>query len=134
MAAILSDPAGPRARLLLVDDDDIVRPVLVQEMEAEGYAVLPATSADEALRVLDAGEAVDLLISDLSMPGMDGTALILEVQRRHPGLPAILLTGFAEAASGNDAVTLIRKPVAGRVLAGRVATLLEEAAVKPSMR
>jgi len=60
--------------------------------------VLSAGSGEDALAALAAGGAVNLLVSDLSMPGMDGLALIREAQRRQPGLPAILLTGFATDA------------------------------------
>jgi CheY-like chemotaxis protein len=45
--------------------------------------------------MLDTGEPIDLIVSDLSMPGMDGIALVREANRRRPRLPAILLTGFA---------------------------------------
>lgn len=120
-----------RARLLLVDDNEKVRETLAQELEMEGYAVLPAASGIEALSLLDAGETVDLIISDLSMHGMDGASLIREAQRRRPQLPAILLTGFvttagiALEAAVNGVLTLLSKPVQARALAERVAVLLE---------
>ena len=121
-----------RARLLVVDDDTIVRTFLIEELEAAGYAVVSAGDGPSALALVDSGEPVDLLVSDLSMPGMDGVALVREVQRRRPGLPAILLTGFATnvaeiAVSGavSGAFSLLRKPVEGKVLAERVAVLLE---------
>jgi signal transduction histidine kinase len=123
--------AGTAARLLLVDDDAAVLETMALEMEQAGYAVLPAASGPGALALLDAGEAVDLLVSDLSMPGMTGTDLIRAVQRRRPGLPAILLTGFVSEAAeramqemASDGVTLLRKPLAGAALAERVAVLL----------
>jgi CheY-like chemotaxis protein len=131
----LAASGDARARLLLVDDDEFVREALAQEMEAEGYAVLPAASGAEALSLLDAGEPVDLIISDMSMPGLDGENLIRGAQQRHPRLPAILLTGFTAAAGTaleaavDGTLTLLRKPVRGRELAERVAVLLERAAV-----
>jgi CheY-like chemotaxis protein len=77
------------------------------------------------------GEDVDLLVTDFSMPGMDGLSLVREVQRRRPGLPAILLTGFATNAAElavGGAVTgsfsLLRKPVSPMVLAERISVLL----------
>jgi len=119
------------ARLLVVDDEPLVREILTEELAAAGYAVLAAPDSPTALALLDAGEAVDLLVSDLSMPGMDGVSLIREAQRRQPRLPAILLTGFATNAAEiavGDAVsgtfTLLRKPIEGRILAERVAVLL----------
>ena len=73
--------------------------ILSEEMVAVGYSVVSATSGEAALELLSAGEQVDLLISDLSMPGMDGVTLIREAQQRRPGLPAILLTGYATNAA-----------------------------------
>jgi len=128
-----------RARLLVVDDDTIVRTFIIEELEAAGYAVVSAGDGPLALALVDSGEPVDLLVSDLSMPGMDGVALVREVQRRRPGLPAILLTGFATnvaeiAVSGavSGAFSLLRKPVEGKVLAERVAVLLEGVAATSS--
>lgn len=122
--------------LLIADDDEIVREVVTEQLEAAGYAVLAASNGAAALAVLDMGEVVDLLVSDLSMPGMDGVALVREAQRRRPRLPAILPTGFAtnaaEIAVGGavgGAFTLLRKPVEGKVLAERMAVLLEGVAV-----
>jgi PAS domain S-box-containing protein len=135
------DDGGPargdrRARILLVDDDPIVREVTAEQLEAEGYAVLVAESGAAALEALDAGETVDLVVSDLSMPGLDGIAVIREAQRRKTGLPAILLTGFAtdaaELAVGgalSGTFSLLRKPVMAEQISERVETLLETATV-----
>jgi PAS domain S-box-containing protein len=120
------------ARILVAEDDEIVRAVLTEQLEAAGFVVLSAGSGDAALALLDAGEAVDLIVSDFSMPGMDGMALIREAQRRKPGLSAILLTGFvtagvAETAIGgaiSGAFSVLRKPVDGRRLAERAAALI----------
>ncbi|CAH2605811.1 Histidine kinase (plasmid) [Rhodovastum atsumiense] len=139
----VSPPAGlsasgkdaKRARLLLVDDESLVREVLAAEMEAVGHSVVPVADGPAALALLDADEPVDLVISDLSMPGMDGIEVIREAQRRRPGVPAILLTGFATdaaeiavAGAVSETFFLLRKPVQGEALAERVAVLLGEAA------
>jgi signal transduction histidine kinase len=121
-------------RLLLVDDEAVVREVLAAELEDAGFDVAQAADGVAALALLDEEHGFDLLVSDLSMPGLDGVGLIREAQRRHPSLPAILLTGFA-----GDAATLaiggaiagrfllVRKPVAGAVLADHAAGLLDAA-------
>ena len=123
-----------RARVLLVDDDATVREVTAEQLENAGYAVVTADSGPAALELLDAGEAVNLVISDLSMAGMDGVAVIREAQRRRPGLPAMLLTGFvttaAELAVGGalrGTFSLLRKPATAQQLAERAAVLLEGA-------
>ena len=120
------------ARVLLVDDEMIVRQVTAEGLRAAGFVVVTtAGSAVEALALLQGDGAVDILVSDLSMPEMNGIALIREAQRRQPGLPAVLLTGFAtdatELAMGHAltaAYSLLRKPIETRALADRVAVLL----------
>jgi CheY-like chemotaxis protein len=101
-------------------------------MESKGFVVLATDSAAGALALLDDDHDVDIVVSDLSMPDMDGIALIHEARRRRPGLPAVLLTGFATnvaeialdgAVSG--AFSLLRKPIQGEQLADRLAALLE---------
>ena len=129
-------PASRRhTRVLLVDDDAIVREITAEVMEASGFEVRVADSAAAALTLLRHDQQVDILVSDLSMPDMDGLSLIREVHQDRPGLPAILLTGFAtnaaELAVGgalNGSFTLLRKPIQGQQLAERVNSLLEAAA------
>ena len=134
-AASSPAPSRLRARILLVDDDTLVRETLAQELEDEGFAIRATGEGSLALAWLDGGEAVDLVVADLSMPGMDGLTLIREVQRRRPHLPAILLTGFATNAAEiavngamSGAFTLLRKPVSGAVLVERATALLDRAA------
>jgi PAS domain S-box-containing protein len=124
-----------RHRILLTDDETVVRDLTAEALEEAGLRVTRAASGAEALALLEAGLDCDLLVSDLSMPGMDGLALIREAQRRRPGLPAILLTGFAtnaaELAVGgatSGAFSLLRKPVAPAALADRISAMLESAA------
>jgi len=118
-------------RLLVVDDDPLVLETMVMLMEAEGHAVVPAKSGAEAVAQLRRGQRVDLLVTDLSMPGMDGLELVQEARRFQPGLQAIIVTGFVtdaleSALSGkfNGGVTLLRKPVASDVLAQHATVLL----------
>ena len=137
---VASEPALPgstassvpaSARVLVVDDDTMVREVLAGEMEGRGYHVTQAGDGLEALAQLDEGASVDLLISDFAMPGMNGLILIQEARRRRPELSALLLTGYADdgvrltvedVAAGNTA--LLRKPVSGASLADHAAALL----------
>jgi PAS domain S-box-containing protein len=115
---------GNAGRLLLVDDDAVVRQTLAAEMTDAGYSVITAASAAYALALLDAGEAIDLIVSDLSMPGMNGAVMLREAQQRRPGIKAILVTGFATEAIAGAAVTVLHKPVSGAELSRQVAALL----------
>ena len=128
--------AGARERhtVLIVDDEPLVREITAEQLSVAGYDAVWMAGGTDALALLDSGEAVDVLVTDLSMPGMDGLALIREAQRRRPGLPAILLTGFAtdaaELAVGgamSRSFTLLRKPVDHAMLLERIARLTERA-------
>jgi len=133
LADIVTFTEGQREpRILLVDDDDMVRELLADELTDRGYDVLQAECGADAISLLDLGEAVDLIVSDLSMPGMDGVMVIREAQARRPRLPAILLTGYAGDAAtlavGAAIVgsfSLLRKPITGAQLTDRVETMLE---------
>jgi PAS domain S-box-containing protein len=114
-------------RVLVVDDEPMVRHVLAEQLTAAGYAVASAADGTHGLAMLDGAEPMDLIVSDLSMPGMDGLAFIREAQRRHPKLPAILLTGFATNAAQialSGMFSLLRKPVTTVQLTERVEMLL----------
>jgi two-component system cell cycle sensor histidine kinase/response regulator CckA len=84
--------------VLLVDDEDAVRRIAARALALKGWEVLQADSAEAALALLDADPAVApaALVSDVVMPGMDGPALVQAVRARLPGLPAILVSGYAE--------------------------------------
>jgi PAS domain S-box-containing protein len=129
-AVRFGDPTG-LGLVLVVDDEDLVREMITEHLEDVGYRVLTAANGSEALALLAAGEAVDVLVTDLSMPGLDGLAVIRAAQERRPGLPAVLLTGYAGdgaalAVGGivTGSFSLLRKPVRGVQLVDRIQTLL----------
>ena len=91
--------AGPQAppawTVLCVDDEPSILSALKRVLRAEDCKVLQAGSGAEALAML-AQEAVDVVVSDMRMPGMDGAALLAQVRSRWPGTARILLTGYAD--------------------------------------
>jgi CheY-like chemotaxis protein len=93
-------PSGSTGCVLLVEDDDEVA-VLVSEMLGQlGYEVTRVASAAAALGALANGRHVDVVLSDIMMPGgMNGVELAREVRRRRSGLPILLTSGYAEASS-----------------------------------
>ena len=127
VAATRTDPTHP-ARVLVVDDEAIVRDSLVQQLEAIGYVVSSAQDGPQALAMLDAGLNLDVLLCDLSMPGMGGLAVIREAQQRHAGLPAILLTGYvgdsAALPTEGASFALLQKPATIAELSDVIAILL----------
>jgi CheY-like chemotaxis protein/anti-sigma regulatory factor (Ser/Thr protein kinase) len=125
-----------KPRILLVDDEAPVRNVIAELLEEAGYSVTQADDSVSALDVLKTGEKVDLLLSDLSMPGLDGISLIRASQRQRPGLPAILLTGYladVSSIASNDSFSLLRKPISGTLLTGHISSLLRMDGVGPQL-
>ena len=118
------------ARILVVDDDDLVRETLADQLESAGFATLVAASGAEALALIEVGEVVDAMVSDLSMPAMNGVTTIKRARVLRPHLPCFLLTGYVgerAALAAEDAFTLVRKPVSGTVLAAQIEAVLEGA-------
>jgi PAS domain S-box-containing protein len=100
---------GPRRTVLLVDDDHDVREVTAALLDSFGYAVVQAESADQALTRLDTD--IDLLLTDFAMPGTNGAELAHLVRRRHPRLPIVFITGYAELGGLDDeAHMIVQKP------------------------
>ncbi len=94
-----------KSTVLLVDDDPVDVRALQSLIEAWGYEVLTSRSGKEALALLDE-QQVDLLISDVRMPGMSGEAVVEAVQQRTPQLPVILITGYGDIRSAVAAMKL----------------------------
>jgi signal transduction histidine kinase/ActR/RegA family two-component response regulator len=140
-AAVASIPAAAtppdrltrraEGRLLLVEDDDAVAAGVGHMVRDLGYSYVRAAQAADALRLLEQGEAFDLVFSDMVMPGeMDGLALAKAIRERHPGLPVVLTTGFSEAAAAAAAerFRLLSKPYGIEALAAILSDALGEAA------
>jgi CheY-like chemotaxis protein len=84
-------------RILLTEDDDSVRAFVSRALQLDGHDVDTACDGVEALERLTDGEgAYDLLVTDVKMPLMDGIALAHEASGKWPGLPILLMTGFAD--------------------------------------
>jgi len=80
------------SRILVVDDEQLVRNLTVQVLERSGHDVVSAGDADGALELLER-ELVDLVVSDVVMPGLTGVELLNVLRDRHPDLPVVLMTG-----------------------------------------
>ena len=98
--------------VLLVDDEPGVRFALSEVLHDSGYGVVSAGSGPEALAALD---GVDVVVTDLSMPGMDGLELVSQIAARAPALPVILLTAhgsehLVRIASSRGACGCLSKP------------------------
>ena len=91
-----------QATILVVDDEATIRELARRLLEREGFAVLDAASGADALAILDSpDEAVDVLLTDVVLPGLTGPALARRAQQRRRGIRVIFLSGYAEQSGGN---------------------------------
>jgi|CZKY01.1.fsa_nt_gi two-component system cell cycle sensor histidine kinase/response regulator CckA len=114
--------------ILLVDDHATARKSMQRVLLDAGHRILAASSGKEALKVFaEHSAAVDLLIADFMMPGMNGRELAETLLRQKPGMKVLLISGYQEAPveSAAGAVELIRKPFSRRALIERVAEVLQ---------
>ena len=118
---------GRRLRILLVDDHEEVRAATFGMLEDLGHSVVDAPNSAEALNLLDAEQAeCDLLITDYAMPHTSGTALVHKARERREGLPALIITGYADSeAIGErpDDVAVLNKPFTLEELAHMIAVV-----------
>ncbi|QUD89605.1 hybrid sensor histidine kinase/response regulator [Phenylobacterium montanum] len=124
-------PVKASGRVLVVDDDVEVASLTGQLLEGCGYTVKLVPGAKVALDLLEAGEPVDLLFSDIIMPGgMNGVELAEAVRRRFPGLPILLATGYSDAGPLATAkgLQIIAKPYDADALCLRVREIMLSAA------
>jgi len=100
--------AAQRGQLLLVDDDAVFARVLGRALQARGFAVCPATSADDALEQLGSSRRLqpDFAVLDLNLGGTSGLKLIGAVRQANPDCRIVVLTGYASISTAVDAIKL----------------------------
>ena len=110
-------PAEPHEhlRILLVDDDELIRESVAPLLEVLGHTVATAPGGARALKQLESGLPVDLVILDMNMPGMSGAEALPRILALRPGLPVIMATGYSDQEiapllEGHPSVTSLRKP------------------------
>jgi len=126
-------PKQRRCRILVVEDNDDVRELAESMLEMADYDVVSAPSGEQALGMLEGGEEVDLLFTDVIMPGgMNGLELIERVHATRPGLPVLVTTGYMDELPGRhkrtEALDVLGKPYQHQDLLDRVSAALKRAA------
>ena len=126
--------SGGSETVLVVEDDDGIRAVIKRILERAGHRVLEATNGAEALRICDAsGDSVDLVLSDIAMPEMQGPDLARRIRELHPRMAMLLMSGYAESASQQegfltDGVEFLGKPFSPDALTRKIRHILDGAA------
>ncbi|MBS0638389.1 MAG: response regulator [Proteobacteria bacterium] len=119
------------AVILVVDDEALVRLTVTEYLRASGFEIIEAASGDEAAMLLAGGVAVDLVFSDVRMPGrLDGFGLARWVYNHRPDVPVLLTSGYSgavsEAASQLAHVPLLAKPYRYDVLLEQLEKMLRD--------
>jgi two-component system cell cycle sensor histidine kinase/response regulator CckA len=115
-------------RILLVEDEDMVRAVAERALTRQGYTVTTAGDGDEGLDLVRAGGEFDLIVSDVVMPSMDGPAMAREIRKLAPGLPVLFMSGYAEEQLRREidfeGIHFIPKPFSVQQIAAKVGQVL----------
>lgn len=126
-------PAARGETVLVVEDEDLVRLTTVRILTREGYSVVQARDAAEASTMLESA-SVDLVLTDVVMPGVTGEQLAGQVRERSPDLPVLLMSGYLDPTTGHDERRehdIVRKPFSASTLLRAVRYALDGAPVTP---
>ncbi len=131
LAAPRSEPASNWAgggRVLLVEDEDMVRTVAERALTRAGYTVTTAADGDEGLELVEAGGEFDLVVSDVVMPVMDGPTMAREIRKRLPAMPVLFMSGYAEEQLRKeidiDGAHFLPKPFSVQQISDKVGAVL----------
>jgi PAS domain S-box-containing protein len=117
--------------VLVVEDEFVVRELIVEVLKELGYSTLEADDGPSALRIFDSRQRIDLVISDIGLPGLNGRQIVDAARETRPGLKVLFMTGYAEnaaIAAGflEPGMSMITKPFAMEALATRIREILEK--------
>ena len=109
-------------KVLVVDDDAVVRKSFDRVLSGKGYAVITAESGEEALRRLNE-EKYDIVYSDIRMPGMSGLEVAEKIKARQPWIPVVIITGYGtdiaeERAKAAGVANFLHKPLSPEMIEG----------------
>ena len=128
-AATAAQHAATGETVLVVEDEPVVRGVILEMLGEQGYRTLEAVDGPAGLRLLRGDARVDLLLTDVGLPGMNGRQLADQAREMRPGLKVLFITGYAESAAIADGflqpgMEMITKPFDLGNLSRRVRTMV----------
>jgi signal transduction histidine kinase len=133
-AATAAAAASPRAErgetVLVVEDDAVVRDLIVEVLREQGFRTLEAPDGPVGLAILQSPARVDLVVTDVGLPGLNGRQMIDQARARRPGLKVLFMTGYAENALFGGAlvdagIQMMTKPFPVEAFSARVREMLE---------
>lgn len=129
-ARLAPSASAPTARILVVEDEPVVRELVMRLLRRAGHQVTGATDGEQALAVAGKELAFDVLVTDVVMPGMNGRELAERLRERHPRLPVLFMSGYAHDLDGSlpeamGASAFLQKPFDATALLERVQGLLQ---------
>jgi len=118
-------------KVLLVEDEDMVRAVAERALTRAGYEITACANGEEGLAAIDEGGDFDLVVSDVVMPGMDGPAMVRAIRARRPQMPVLFMSGYAEEQLRRDIdipdMHFIAKPFSVAAIGDKVGAVLRQA-------
>jgi len=128
---IFGNISSAKETILLVDDEDVVRGVARQILEASGYTVFEAKNGSDALAICEhSGDRIELLLTDVIMPVMGGRLLAEKIATRFPAICILFMSGYTDDAplrqgEAKKTINFIRKPFTPEALELKVKEILE---------
>ena len=128
-SSVIRKQAGTET-VLVVEDEEALRDLTQKLLRRQGYTVLVAASADEAFRVFETGASIDVMLTDVVMPGRSGPELTRQLAERHPALKVIYMSGYTEDAIAhhgvlNPGISFLHKPFTGEALGRKIRDVLD---------
>ena len=117
---------GRQLRVLLIDDEELVRTATAEMIRDLGHSVVEASGAADALAQLDRGLGIDVVVTDYKMPGIDGGEVARRIAQTHPDTPVLLITGYAGPADDMIDLPRLAKPFGQAEIAAALASLFAD--------
>ncbi len=130
-APVVSSDWSVGGKILLVEDEDMVRAVAERALSRAGYEVTACPGGEEGLEAIEESGDFDLVVSDVVMPGMDGPAMVREIRKRLPDMPVLFMSGYAEEHLRKDIdipdMHFIAKPFSVQAIGDKVGGVMRAA-------
>ena len=128
--AVPPEHAGQNQVVLVVEDEDIVRMLVVEVLNDLGYRALEVYDGAAAVRILQSSQRVDMLITDIGLPDLNGRQVVDLARGRRSDLKVLYMTGYAESAAGSEflekGMQIICKPFTVDTLAAKIQEVIEQ--------